>query len=237
MPLTYYSDNSLTAPLNWIYAPDFKSGNMPYFLIYTRERLGTVLPAFQNNLPMRKDYRAFNFNSTTSQALVFVYPISGCLRILDPKQTNLYPSMPNGLEDAVNISHLDQIIPDPATPAKPPQEIFGPEPEHTWCYYYEKADLARQQGDWKKVVNLGEEAFQKKLSPQSSLDLLLFSDGYAMTGQWQKALDLTRQADQLSHSQYRPKLCDNLAWINNSSSPNPVNKAAINSLRSEYKCP
>ena len=237
MPLNYYSDNSLTAPLNWIYAPDFKSGNMPYFLIYVRERLGTVLPALKNNLPMRKDYRAFSFNSTTSQALTFVYPISGCLRILDPQQTNLYPSMPNGLEGAVNISHLDQIIPDPVTPAKPPQEIFGPEPEHTWCYYYEKADLARQQGDWKQVVALGEEAVQKKFTPQSSLDLLLFSDGYAMSGQWQKALDLTRQADLLSHSQSRPKLCENLAWIKDSSSPDPADRAAINSLRSEYKCP
>jgi len=237
MPLTYYSDNSLTAPLNWIYAPDFKSGDMPYFLIYTRERLGTVLPAFKENLPMHKDYRAFNFNSTTSQALTFVYPINGCLRILDPKQTNLYPSMPNGLEAAVKISHLNQIIPNPATPTKPPQDIFGAEPAHTWCYYYEKADLARQQGDWEQVVTLGEEAIQKKFFPENPLDYLLITDGYAMTGQWQKALDLTRQVDQASHSQLRPKLCDNLSWINKSSSPDPVNKAAIISLRNEYQCP
>jgi len=29
---------------------------------------------------------------------------------------------------------------------------------HGWCYYYQKANLARQQGDWEQVIALGREA-------------------------------------------------------------------------------
>jgi hypothetical protein len=236
IPLTYYSDNSLSAPLNWIYAPDFTGGPMPYFMVYINERFGTVLPDYKNNLPMRKDYRAFEFNSTTSQALVFKFATSGCLRIIDPKQPNLFPAMPARLDYAVSISHPNQIILDPEKPVSPPVEIFDSEPPHTWCYYFEKADLARQQGDWQKVVELGEQAFQKEFSPEDSLELLLYADGYAMTGDWQNALDLTWKVDEMSHQSYRPKLCLNLDWMQKNSPPPQNMHSGINDARDEFKC-
>ena len=41
MPLDYETDLSMTAPLNWIYAPDYQRGDdLPYILLYTEKRLG-----------------------------------------------------------------------------------------------------------------------------------------------------------------------------------------------------
>ncbi|HEY3477200.1 MAG TPA: hypothetical protein VGK56_21470, partial [Anaerolineales bacterium] len=65
----------------------------------------------------------------------------------------------------------------------PPSVVFGPEPPHEWCYYYEKADLARQRGDWEEVVRLGDEAIQAKLAPQDDIEWMPFLQAYAHTGE------------------------------------------------------
>jgi hypothetical protein len=64
------------------------------------------------------------------------------------------------------------------------ESIFGPEPAHRWCYYFEQADLALQADNWKKVVALGEEAEGKQLHPNEAnrLELLPFLQAYAMLG-------------------------------------------------------
>ena len=36
--------------------------------------------------------------------------------------------------------------------------FYGPEPERDFCYYFEKAELARQFKDWDSVVKYGESA-------------------------------------------------------------------------------
>ena len=51
--------------------------------------------------------------------------------------------------------------PDLTLPAPP----FATEPGHTWCYFYEKAELARQIQDWDQIVALGSEAAEKELRP------------------------------------------------------------------------
>ena len=48
LPLNYETDMGLTAPLNWMYAPDYTRGDLPYALLYTRTRLdGASLPALE----------------------------------------------------------------------------------------------------------------------------------------------------------------------------------------------
>ncbi len=165
LPFQYYSDNSLTAPLNWTYAPDFQGENIPYYLAFTEVRLGRSLAALEEGLEVRQAYRTTHFDSTTSDALVFYYAPPGCLRILDPEQEPYLPVLPDELQEALAISHPAQIVLDAASPASPPQEIFGSEPAHTWCYYFEQADLARQRGDWQQVVRIGDQVLDQGYLP------------------------------------------------------------------------
>jgi hypothetical protein len=75
--------------------------------------------------------------------------------------------------------------------APPDTDIFGPEPAHTWCYFFQKADLARQTQDWNQVINLYKQAQQMGFSSKNGAEYLPLVEAYAQTGDWQKAYDLT----------------------------------------------
>jgi hypothetical protein len=62
---------------------------------------------------------------------------------------------------------------------QPPEELFGPEPQHGWCYFYQKAMYARQVGDWQAIADLGDEARQKGLGPVDRSEWMPFLEGYA----------------------------------------------------------
>jgi hypothetical protein len=85
-------------------------------------------------------------------------------------------------------SNIDQIDVD-ATAHQPESVFFGNEPAHNWCYYYEKASLARQKGDWQEVARLGKEAAALKYQPADLTEWMPFLEAYANTGQ----TDLVKQ--------------------------------------------
>jgi len=80
-----------------------------------------------------------------------------------------------------------------APEAQLPQVIFGKELDHTWCYYYEKAELARQQGDWALVAQLGDEAQRLSYVPEESLEWIPFIEGYLRSGDIEKAEEISDQ--------------------------------------------
>ncbi len=62
-----------------------------------------------------------------------------------------------------------------------PEFLFGTEPEHGWCYYYQKATLARQQGDWDEVIKLGLEISSNGYRPDDLIEWMPFLQGYALS--------------------------------------------------------
>jgi hypothetical protein len=64
-----------------------------------------------------------------------------------------------------------------------PGFLFGPEPEHGWCYYYQKAALARQLGDWEAVQQLGSEIRRLDLRPDDLIEWFPFLEAYARAGE------------------------------------------------------
>jgi hypothetical protein len=103
-----------------------------------------------------------------------------------------YPGLPRQLAEALPLSHTGQIgfSTEPVSPELP---IFGAEPPHDWCYYFEKAELARQQADWQKVAALGDEAFSRGEHPNTWMERLPFIEGYAHIRDWDKARQLTEE--------------------------------------------
>ena len=64
-------------------------------------------------------------------------------------------------------------------------EIFGAEPPHTWCYYFEKADLARQLQDWQSVLQLEKQAREHGFTPKFGPEYVPFieaADGVILSG-------------------------------------------------------
>ncbi|MFZ5911968.1 MAG: hypothetical protein ACOYYU_18325 [Chloroflexota bacterium] len=211
LPLDYETDMGLTAPLNWMYAPDYAGGDLPYALLYTRTRLGGAsLPALEVGAPVILDFRTVKFSGSTAQAVTVFVPPNACLRVLDSLYAGgeTYERQPRYLRDAIPLSDPSLILAEAAPPGMPPA-LFGKEPPHTWCYYYEKAELARQAGDWKTVAALGDQARAQGLVPGDALEWLPFIEAYALTGDLDSAREISLLAYQ-DDSRPRKGLC--YAW-------------------------
>jgi hypothetical protein len=205
LPLEFETDFSATAAVNWIYAPDYKAyDELPFALMYTRSRLGGgKLPSLEPDTPATFPFRTVTFNGNTSKSITVFMPDNGCLRVLDPvyNNGNVYERYPRSLRNSIPLSDTTLIKAGPQ--AQPDEVVFGEEPEHNWCFYYEKAELARQFEDWAEVVRLGDQAFSK-LEPSGLIDgyeLLPFIEGYALTGDFAKASKLSKLA---LHAEIKP---------------------------------
>jgi hypothetical protein len=60
--------------------------------------------------------------------------------------------------------------------------VFGVEPPHEWCWYFEQASLARQQGEWALVADLGDRALELGFYPSDSVEWIPFVQAYAVLG-------------------------------------------------------
>lgn len=234
MPLDYETDLSMTAPLNWIYAPDLEPPNLPYALLYTEKRLGgSALPTLEPGTPVTINYRTVTFRGSTSQAVVIFVPPNGCLRVLDPlyADAETYKKASPYLTQAIPLSAASWILTDAPSPALP-SPPFNREPEHGWCYYYEKAELARQMGNWEEIVMLGEEALAQGYRPQDAFEWLPFIEAYAYSGDLAKAEQITRDA-LTPESSLRTGLC--LLWERVSVAKPEAGETAL-ALMEELQC-
>lgn len=234
-PFHYYSDNSLTAPLNWMYAPDFQGRQMPYMLNYLSVRLKNSLPSAAPDQPVNQTYRALTFSGNTSNSLALYLSTNGCLKVMDSVYTNadIIPNMPYKQQPAIAISNLSLIETDPQKPAVPAPQYF-PEPEHTWCYYYQKADLARQKGDWQEAARLGDEAIAEGKLPNTASEWPVLIEAYGHVKNWDQAVKLTEDA-YANNILLRPALCT--VWDRISrSSESDEGLAKIKYIRSYIGC-
>jgi hypothetical protein len=200
LPFTYFSDNSLTAPLNWLYAPEKLAQPMPYLLSALESRLGVRIEVLEPGLPIYQPYRAAAFRGTTSQVILLQYSPPGCLKLLDPAKDARLPQKPKYLSDAMKLSQLDFVIPQPELAAQPPLSIFGQPPKADWCYYFEKAELAAQQSLWEQIIPLSQQAFglNTRLYEVNAPELLPYIEAHAQTGDWERAVELSIQAHTLT---------------------------------------
>lgn len=210
--LSYYSDNSLTGPLNLMYSNQ-KSSELDYLLYFSDVRLGLGLKALKKDIPITQKYRSFSFSGNTSQIIAYKFSPPSCLTIMDRVYSNSITNL--NLTDLqtkeLKLTNLSLIN---ATGNKnPPQFLFGVEPEPSWCYYFEKADLARQYKDYAQIVSFGDQVFAKNLFPRTASEWLPFLEGYTWVGQWDK-VDLIINEITLSEKNFNSGLCYTLRRIN-----------------------
>jgi len=237
IPFTFYSDNSLTAPLNWTYAPQNSSPEMQYLLYDIEARLGTGLPAIEPGLEIDMPYRAAAFKGSTSKAIVLFYDPPRCLKVMNPALDRYLPVKPLYIREATPLSRLDLILPEAQPPAAPPAAIFGPEPAHAWCYYFEKAELYAQTGDWQAVVQMADQALKltKHFTDKNVSELIPFVIGYAHSGNWEKAVQLSLDAYQIWDKTQYP-LCDAWNSIHLNTTISAAQQAALAEIQKALSC-
>ena len=203
LPVTYFSDNSLSGPLNWIYS---REGEMDHILYFASVRINRGLPDLKPGLAIEQNYLARTFYGNTSQMVVINFSPPGCLRVLDPQIDSENRLLPPILRDAATLSNIATIHKDPVVTL--PESLFESELSHGWCYYFETADLAGQFGDWEEVVQLGDAAFKlENDSPNDPVERFVFIEGYANVGEWERAVELSKVSYRVSKDFVGPLLC------------------------------
>jgi len=212
LALDYETDLSMTAALNWIYADSPKPPRLPYAMVFSEKRLGgIVLPNLEPGTPMRLPFRTMEFTGDTSHVVVVYVPPDGCLRVMDPARGDqqTYSRFPDTLGALIPLSRPDLIIVSPGATATPSMPPFSRPPLHSWCYFYEKADLAWQLGDWQQIASLEEAASKEGAAPQDPFEWLPFIEAQARLGNLASARAITRQALAMD-SRVQRGLC--VAW-------------------------
>jgi hypothetical protein len=153
---------------------------------------------------------------------------NSCLRIIDGNAPDL------SVYDQYRImligpnSKLENVIPDGDSPI-PPNTIFGSEPQHDWCFYYQKASLAQQQGDWETVTALYEEAVKAEFHPNDQIELMPFLKAYAVLGDRKQVKDISTRIN--THVFYKEQACRNLNSMTEQGNPlTPEMKSYVDEL-------
>jgi hypothetical protein len=175
----------------------------------------------------------FRGNSLDSLVISFEPDLGQCLWVLRP-QDQVIRTLPDVTRQAAAISNLSRIKIDSPF-EQPAPAFFGSPPQPAWCYYFEKADLARQFGDWETALRLWQQAQEAGLAPGNPVEALPFIEAYAYTGQWAQAEALTDQASQLTPR--LPKvLCAAWKQIEAASPPSAEGEAVIQGVYQRLKC-
>lgn len=124
--------------------------------------IGEKVVASANETKWRRNVR---YSSDFSKTLIAYFPTTtSCLHIVDGRLPMYTAGTSPYIEWLTPYSSLDQIDVWGDNHI-PPTEVFGPEPELTWCYYYQKASLAAQAEDWDLVNRYAKNVEQNGLKP------------------------------------------------------------------------
>lgn len=204
-------DYFIWGPANFIYYPE-KQAQIPIKLklpaaVLTDDVVRQILVGKGEETPLR---RGNELTRNFGNILVMTQASeNACVRLIDGRSPDLSVGDPQRILLIASHSKLDNVLTSDDKPV-PPASIFGNEPEHAqaWCFYYQKADLARQRGDWEEVVRLGAEAEKLDLHPNDQIELMPFLQAHAFLDNQKQVKGLsTRINTQLF---YKAQACDHL---------------------------
>ena len=216
---------STSAALNLLYpqpegfGQQVGDGQLAYWVYSLRPRYSKALDSYQ--IGLKTTFRTLTFQGQTPDSLlIYKNPARGnCIWVLRPEDVK-NPDLPQLVRDFLPIANPARIDPQP-NPGYPLADLLGAEPEHGWCYYYQKAALARQLGDWQTAARLADEAQALGFAPNrsgsnASFEWLPMIEGLLRVERHEDAAALTRAA--YEHSpRYGEMLCD--LWQGQGNSP------------------
>ncbi len=214
--LKYDGATAVTSAVDYMYTQSDPTDQLRYDLIYGSEH-PNLLETPNAEIDQWPNYL---FPVDLSR-IVFISYANNCPQVL----TTQYPFEIAGVPDTLQ-PFIDQSSTTPILSSNPVQmdtTLFGPEPTHDWCYFYSKADLARQVGNWNEVVNLENQALELFGLPSSNpRQIFPLIEGLAEQGEWSKAQDLFIQTYQIEQDRIT------------ASSPSSRLQADLSSLKDIY---
>ncbi|MEA4906682.1 MAG: hypothetical protein VB089_03615 [Anaerolineaceae bacterium] len=231
---------SSSSAINLLYPQPSQPQDLAYWMY-------TLLPRYSDGIPAsgQIDYhtplRIYTFSASTPDSLLIHYDPQkgGCYWILRPDDGD-NPDLSELVRQALPFSNLERIRPQPIAGDYPPEAYFGSEPQHNWCYYFQKADLARQEEDWQAIAALGDEAAALGYSPthpeaNSTYEWIPFIQGYARAGRWDTASQLLIAVYQRDNK-YGNYLCKTWSGLYHQAESDPAAQAGSAAVSAALGC-
>lgn len=189
----FVTEYAAAAAINTLYQSPINDGKVNYWVFdYFDDLQPHEAEVFSGAETLSSGIRNLTFEGSGDSLLFFDYSTTGqCLWILDAED-EFNPGVDEAMRTASQFSALRQIQEVSAT--TPYSEVFGQEPEHTWCYFYEKIDLATQFNDWDEAVALWRDAQSRSYIPNNQVEILPVVDALVHAGFIDEGVDLTLDA-------------------------------------------
>jgi len=185
-------DYFIWGPANLIYYPEKQNPKniQPgvYAVLLNRDTIEKVHARERQVYDKRKTITTY---ANYRNILVMTQPgVNSCVHVLDGTR----PEYSNGewtfIREVGSYSESEHVLAY-ETPHTPPTVVFGSEPDHGWCYFYQKADLARQRGEWEKVLEIGRQAFGQGFEPMDLIEWMPFLQAFAVSGDMEQLSKLS----------------------------------------------
>jgi len=187
-------DSFVWGPANHIYYPYKVKPNSiqagVYAILLDHDAVVRVLT--RERQIFRKHIIVSTFRNYRNFVILSRPSMQSCVQVID----GLQPEFSHAESDSIMVigpySEVEHIVLD-ADFKTPPGFLFGTEPVHDWCYYYEKASYERQRGDWDAVLQIGEQAFSLGLAPRDLIEWMPFLQAYVYKENIKRLVDLAPQ--------------------------------------------
>lgn len=220
--------------INTTYKASGFGDNPPYWYFpfyYTNPNIDELLQGVP--LEYKKLTMQFNGNSKQILLLDFNPEMQRCLWILQPQDTNLrlISEDMRKLAAGSDSNRIKQTATEPTLP----EDIYGKVDTQTWCYYFEKADLARQYGQWNEIVRLWNEAQASGERPDNGFEYIPFIEGFGHTGDWEQVKEMTKFSKRIT-SGLEPSLCSAMDRLAESAPASQERDNTIQGLKEDLDC-
>ncbi len=219
--ITTYQPGNIQTPPYWYF---------PFY--YTNPNIDELL----QGAPLEHSKLNMNFSGNSNKMLLLSFnPESNrCLWILQSQDTNLrlVSDDMRQLSAGSDINLIEQVKGiEPILP----ESIYGRKNNKPWCYYFEKADLARQYHQWNEVVRLWNEAQSNRERADNGFEYIPFIEGFGHTEDWKQLKTLTKFAKRISAG-LEPSLCTALDRIALNAPASQQREDTVKNLKDDLKC-
>lgn len=219
--ITSYQPGDIATPPYWYFPA--------YYTYPDLDGFARGYPIEDTKLTMR-----FNGQSTDSLVISFNPELDRCLWILRPEDASLR-LVSDDMRKLSVASAIERIGDNGGVERALPEAIYGKPGNKGWCYYFEKADLARQYERWDEIVKLYEQAKANGEQAGNGYEYIPFIEGYAHLEDWETVKSLTKTANRITKG-LEPSLCDSLDGLLVSAPALPDQNQTIMNLKDDLAC-
>jgi hypothetical protein len=230
IPTNKEAEYSYTMGINMLFGEKNLDTSLDYWFATPRFYKPEALAADpEQNLAY--NMRSYHFTGSAEKIVSIYVPPSGCIWVVD-HYFSLMPYEVEFLPLYGDLTNQDMII-DRESDENGLAKIFDFDAQNSWCYYFQKGDLAQSKGQFEKAVSIYEQAMDKGLVPMEGIEYLPFIEAYTSLGRIEDAAALT--AKTLNKSYFtKPVMCQ---YWHDRLADDPSISAVIDPVYNADNCP